>query len=90
MNLLFKRPDGTFVIELNNAPYHVIPEDPMWDDTKAEAEVMGDALQFEPIPVFPEPPPRLEPDAAQIKAALKSLGKTTAQIDALWTLAKTI
>ena len=60
MNLLFKRPDGTFVADLGSGPYHVIPDDAfapagLWDWAVAEAARLGDDLPFEPGPPPPSP-----------------------------------
>ena len=90
MKLLFKRLDGTYVAEVKGCPYHVIPSDPMFDDTKAAADAMGASLQLETPPVPFVIPKKVDPDASQIKAVLKALGKSQAQIDALWTLALAI
>ena len=58
MQLLYKRPDGTFVADLGFGPYHVIPDDAvapagLWDWAVGEAARLGDDLQLEP----PPPPP---------------------------------
>ena len=58
MQLLFKRPDGTFVADLGTGPYHVIPDDAfapagLWDWAVAEAARLGDDLPFEPLPPQP-------------------------------------
>jgi hypothetical protein len=60
MQLLFKRPDGTFVADLGFGPYHVIPDDAvapagLWDWAVGEAARLGDDLQFEPGPPPPTP-----------------------------------
>ena len=61
MNLLFKRPDGTFVADLGFGPYHVIPDDAvapvgLWDWAVEEAARLGDDLLLEPglPPLTPE------------------------------------
>lgn len=46
MNVLFKRPDGTFVIRRNGYPYHVVPSDPLF----ATAQAAGANAPFEPAP----------------------------------------
>ena len=52
MNFLYKqRPDGTYVIEHQGNPYHVIQDDPLF----AECVEAYDALEEEP-PDEPEPP----------------------------------
>ena len=60
MQLLFKRPDGTFVADSEYGPYHVMPDDAaapagLWDWAVAEAAQLGDDLQFEPGPPAPTP-----------------------------------
>lgn len=60
MQLLYRRPDGTFVADLGTGPYHVIPDDPfappgLWEWAVAEAERLGDDLPFEPVPPVPTP-----------------------------------
>lgn len=83
MQLLFKRPDGTFVADLGFGPYHVIPNDAvapagLWDWAVAEAERLGNDLPFEPGP------PQLSPEEIRAAAvidretlcrALRSQGK---------------
>jgi hypothetical protein len=46
MKVLFKRQDGTFVIEKNKLPYHVLPSDPLF----AEAEGNSKNAPFEVQP----------------------------------------
>jgi hypothetical protein len=48
MQVIFKRPDGTFVIQRNGYPYHVIPADPLFLEVQARG---GNA------PLEPEMPP---------------------------------
>lgn len=55
MNLLFKRPDGTFVAEVNGMPYHVTDDDPIFAEAHDQAIALGDGLPFEPAPEAPEP-----------------------------------
>ncbi len=51
INLLFKRPDGTFVADVYGQPYHVIPGDePLWTEANERAAEMGDDLGFDPPP----------------------------------------
>ncbi len=54
--LLHRRADGSFVVELNGSPYHVIESDPLFAEVAAAAE--GVDLPPEPPP---EPPPPAEP-----------------------------
>lgn len=80
MQLLFKRPDGTFVADLGRGPYHVIPDDAvapagLWDWAVAEAARLGDDLQFEPGP----PPPTLEQMQAGYTAAIEAHVEATAR-----------
>jgi hypothetical protein len=60
MQLLFSRPDGTFVADLGTGPYHVTQDDPfapagLWNWAVGEAARLGDDLQFEPGPPAPTP-----------------------------------
>lgn len=50
IELLWKRPDGTFVAQGERGPYHVIPEDPLWPFAVAKAADMGRELKLEPAP----------------------------------------
>lgn len=50
MEVLFKRPDGTFVAVVNGFPYHVTHEDPLYEEAAAE----GADAPFEPVPEPPE------------------------------------
>ena len=80
MQLLFKRPDGTFVADLGRGPYHVIPNDAvapagLWDWAVGEAARLGDDLQFEPGP----PPPTPEQMQAAYTAAIEAHVEATAR-----------
>jgi hypothetical protein len=58
MQVLFRRPDNTFVIEKNGFPYHVIPEDPLYDEFYEDAQ----SAPFEEIPVSIEVVPQVISD----------------------------
>ena len=59
MDLLHKRPDGTFVAAINGHPYHVIPGDePLWSAAVERARILGRKLKLEPAPAAVEAPPR--------------------------------
>ena len=78
--LLFKRPDGSFVAELEIGMYHVAPGDEyappgVWDWAVAEAARLGDDLQFEPGP----PPPTPEQMQAAYTAAIEAHVEATAR-----------
>ena len=80
MQLLFKRPDGTFVADLGRGPYHVIPNDAvapagLWHWAVREAARLGDDLQFEPGP----PPPTPEQMQAAYTAAIEAHVEATAR-----------
>lgn len=49
MDVQFKRPDGSFVAIVNNLPYHVTPDDPLFPEAQAD----GADAPFEPV--APEP-----------------------------------
>ena len=57
MNILHKRDDGSFVIERDGLPYHVISEDPIFANVAAAAT--GKTFPPEPVPESPEPGPRV-------------------------------
>lgn len=65
MEILFKRPDATFIIQGPRGPYQVVKEDPLYAEVKAEAKKMGDALAFEPE--LEAPPPTLDDFRAAIQ-----------------------
>ena len=73
MNVLFKRPDGTFVILLNGYPYHVIQSDPLF----AAAQAAGTGAPFEPAPPAPEPVQTVQISFAQLLIGLVSEGWIT-------------
>jgi hypothetical protein len=50
------RADGTFVIERDGYPYHVIADDPLFEAVAQAAQ--GTVLPPEPVPVAPEMPPQ--------------------------------
>jgi hypothetical protein len=76
--LLHRRADGSFVIELNGYPYHVIESDPLFAEVAAAAE--GVDLPPEPQPEPPPPPPPPQPTRAELLARLEQIA---AQIAAL-------
>lgn len=56
--LKWKRPDGTFVAEVNGLPYHVVKGDePLWSHCVDEAKLLGNKLKLEPTPELFEPMP---------------------------------
>jgi hypothetical protein len=65
-----QRPDGTYVIEYQGNPYHVIEDDPLF----AECVEAYDALEEEP-PDEPEPelPPVREDPIAALMARIEAL-----------------
>lgn len=50
MKLLYKRPDGSFVAEVNGLPYHVEAGSALFEDAEKAAKQLGNALQYEPMP----------------------------------------
>ena len=50
MELQYKRPDGTFVALVNNRPYHIIEDDPLYEEALEQADELGEDLKFEPAP----------------------------------------
>lgn len=76
--LLHRRGDGSFVIELNGSPYHVIESDPLFAEVAAAAE--GVDLPLEPAPETPAPQPVAQPTRLELQAQLAQIA---AQISAL-------
>ncbi len=88
MQLLFKRPDGTFVADLGFGPYHVIPDDAvapagLWDWAVAEAARLGDDLQFEPGPPPPTPEQILAAERAQMNPFAAAFWQAMKQVPAV-------
>jgi hypothetical protein len=54
MEMLFKRPDGSFVAVRDGWPYHITAEDPLFDAAREAAQKLGSGLAFEPEPLQPE------------------------------------
>ena len=79
INLMHRRSDGTFVIEQNGYPYHVVQDDPLYSEVAQAAQ--GIEL---PPEVQPEPPRFVMPTitARQLRLALLGLGLTGAQVEA--------
>lgn len=71
MDVLFQRPDGSFVINHNGLPYHVTPDDPLF----AAAQAEGEDAPFEPAPAPPTPEELL----ASFTAAIDGHVETTAR-----------
>lgn len=71
-SLKHRRDDGTFVIQLNGHPYHVIDADPLWPDVLAADA--GQDLPPEPGPPAVEPQPVTSVSRFQARAALLSAG----------------
>lgn len=81
MRVLFKRPDGTFVAEINGLPYQVIPDDPLFPEAQAD----GADAPFEPVPPEPTEAEKLSAwretakvSRFQARAALYAAGKLAA------------
>jgi hypothetical protein len=53
MQLIWRRPDGSFVALVEGFPYHVIPSDPLWPLAVEAADALGDDLLLEPEPEQP-------------------------------------
>jgi hypothetical protein len=73
-NLLHRRDDGSFVIDLNGHPYHVTQSDPRFAEVLATAEGVG--LPPEPMPE-PVPPAPITLTNRQLFAALALTGFIT-------------
>jgi hypothetical protein len=59
-----QRPDGTYVIEHQGNPYHVIEDDPLFAECVEEYEALEEEPPDEPVPPTFDPPP--DPMAALI------------------------
>jgi hypothetical protein len=70
--LLHRRDDGSFVIQRNGYPYHVLENDPLFAEVAAAAE--GVHLPPEPQPEPLAPPPLGPVSGRQFKAALALAG----------------
>lgn len=57
MKVLYKRPDGTFLAEVNGMPYHVLPVDPLFEAA---------ALAGADVPLEPQPQ-QAPPDMADLR-----------------------
>lgn len=79
---VFSRQDGTYVVQLNGMPYHVIPSSPFWDNLMAHIEANPDKVVPEPMP---EPEPYEPPDPPETPDTLTSdeLGFVRGQMAAL-------
>lgn len=51
MDVMFKRKDGTFVIDKNGYPYHVIPSDPLFEEAAAAGINAPMEPMLEPVSV---------------------------------------
>lgn len=72
MKIMHRRDDGTFVIERNGHPYHVIPDDPLFPVVEEAAK--GMSLPPEPAPETPPAPPAPpEPTLAELQAQLAAI-----------------
>lgn len=69
---IYSRPDGTYVIEHNGYPYHVIESDPLFAEVTAYLLDHPEALIHEPVP----PPPTEEQLASTIRSQRDALMRT--------------
>lgn len=83
IKLMYKRPDGTYVAEVNGMPYHVMPGDQYWSQAVNEAERMGGDLEFEPLPPAPPTPPMPKLTRRQLRLGLLTNGITTGQVESV-------
>lgn len=70
MSVMSRRTDGTYIIDHNGLPYHVLPGDPIGEGVSPE-DVAAAPLEALPPPVSVPTPP--EPTKAELMAALLSL-----------------
>ena len=73
MNVVFKRQDGTFVIDRNGLLYHVVQSDPLF----AAAQTVGASAPFEPAPPAPVPAQTVQITFAQLLIGLVTEGWIT-------------
>lgn len=68
--MITKRADGSFVIEKNGYPYHVLTDWPEWAEINAYAEAHPEEVELEPAP----PEPTLEEMKAAKRAEIWGAG----------------
>lgn len=56
-NIIWSRPDGTYVGTVSGLPYHVTPDEPYWEEAQAMA-----AVEMPPLEPAPDPMPPLTPE----------------------------
>jgi len=78
MEMLYRRLDGSFTALVQGRPYHVTPDDPLFDGVSADDIA---ALPLEPLPPSIPAPPR-SIHVAWFKAALAEMGRIDA-VDAV-------
>ena len=67
-----KRPDDTFVIEHQGNPYHVIEDDPLYEECVEEYDALDEEPLDEPVP---ESPLVMEDPMAKLLARIEALEK---------------
>jgi hypothetical protein len=70
MELLYRRPDGTFVAIINGYPYHVTEDDTHFAEASTIADALGNDLPFEPLPPEPDQTVTIDMVAAERKRRL--------------------
>jgi hypothetical protein len=80
MKVIFRRPDGTFVVDLSGLPYHVLPDDPMF----SAAQEAGAGAPLEPEPDMPSPMPITQLSFAQMVGGLVTEGWITKAEGKAW------
>jgi hypothetical protein len=50
MDIRYRRPDGTFVAQIEGLPYHIDAADKLFEPAAEQAKRLGGALQQEPMP----------------------------------------
>lgn len=66
-----QREDGSYVIERDGMPYHVLPSDPIWSVVEEAASL----YTLEPEPA-PPPPPAMPPRNVSLRQLLRALVAT--------------
>ncbi len=72
MEVLFRRSDGTFIVQKGGFPYHVQQGDPLYDALVNTEEVIN--AEMEPTPSAWHPPPITEVSNFQARAVLSRHG----------------
>lgn len=74
IEMLYRREDGSFVASVNDLPYHITADDPLFEAATDLAAALGEALPFE------APPLSLPVTLDDFRRAIQAHIDTTAQL----------